>query len=726
MARVNTEERSLEVKLVYYGPAMGGKTTNLEALHRLVAPGGEVRLMSLDTHGDRTLFFDFLPMELADIAGFKLRVRLFTVPGQVHYNATRRIVLRGADACIFVADSSPDRAAMNRESLQGLRENLEANGVAPGSVPIVLQANKRDLEDAAPIDQMRASLGLEALQAHGRAVLTDMLPAVAASAQGVLETFERALRAGLSAVWRQQHLERTGLTRERLAQGVLEALDPIRARLAASGPSTRPARVPTGTRVPMTATEAEAVLPAEQLLAQAVERSVELAEQLGDQRDMARSLRGRVQDLETLNGLARVLASSLGVAEIQAATVTAAATALGQGQASLLMRGEDGTWRTLARSGGGAEDPMLKAGGQPLPETIHRMGRPVAYADIQRELALGDERLASLLLPSRTLAAVPLRQVSGRPAMLVAYGADPESPADANTIHFLSAIAGQAFLALQDAARRAEIEAHGAQLEDLVAERTAELRVAHAELRGLSELKDRILSCVNHELRTPVTKLLASAQVLERAPPGASPPKALLSGLIVQARHLAGLLDAVLSTQALLAPASDDAAAACEDLDASRLLEAVALACQDRAAARQVVLRVVPAAEGLAVRGSSGPLTVVLTQLVDNAVKFSASGAEVTLVAESAAEGRVRLLVRDSGQGIPPADRERIFNEFDQGSHDALVAKPAGLGLGLPIARRIARRMGGDVTVLDEPGARGATLCLELAAAPVPVGVAAR
>ena len=105
MARIDIRDRTLTLKIVYYGPAMGGKTTNLQSLHGFIDPARRPDLLSLDTRGDRTLFFDLLPLDLDDICGFKVKVRLFTVPGQVHYNATRRLVLRGADAAVFVADS---------------------------------------------------------------------------------------------------------------------------------------------------------------------------------------------------------------------------------------------------------------------------------------------------------------------------------------------------------------------------------------------------------------------------------------------------------------------------------------------------------------------------------------------------------------------------------------------------------------------------------------------
>jgi hypothetical protein len=186
MAQWSGGSRTLFAKLVYYGPALGGKTTNLRALHRLVDPQATTKLLTIQTSDDRTLFFDLLPVEMGQILGHRVALKLYTVPGQVRYDATRRIVLAGADAVVFVADSSRAREAENRGSLENLRINMRANGLDPAAVPILFQFNKQDVRDAAPPEEVARWLGTD--PARGFA-------AVAKDAEGVLETFIAAARA---------------------------------------------------------------------------------------------------------------------------------------------------------------------------------------------------------------------------------------------------------------------------------------------------------------------------------------------------------------------------------------------------------------------------------------------------------------------------------------------------------------------------------------------------
>src|SRR6185436_19661650 len=142
MAQWSLSDRTLYAKLVYYGPALGGKTTNLKVLHRLTDPDGKGRLVSVNTQDDRTLFFDLLPFELGSVLGYKVALKLYTVPGQVRYDATRRAVLAGADAVVFVADSDAAREGDNRQSWDNLRHNLRAARLDPADVPILVQLNK--------------------------------------------------------------------------------------------------------------------------------------------------------------------------------------------------------------------------------------------------------------------------------------------------------------------------------------------------------------------------------------------------------------------------------------------------------------------------------------------------------------------------------------------------------------------------------------------------------
>ena len=152
MAIINQATKELQVKIVYYGPAMCGKTTNLVQVHDHVqtAAGSKGKLVSLATSSDRTLFFDFLPIEAMSIKGFKTKFQLYTVPGQVIYNTTRQLVLRGVDGIVFVADSQYEKMTENVESLQNLADNLKALKLNLDDIPYVLQYNKRDLPNAAP------------------------------------------------------------------------------------------------------------------------------------------------------------------------------------------------------------------------------------------------------------------------------------------------------------------------------------------------------------------------------------------------------------------------------------------------------------------------------------------------------------------------------------------------------------------------------------------------
>jgi mutual gliding-motility protein MglA len=158
MSMINYASREINCKLVYYGPGLGGKTTNLEFVYNKVAPNSRGKLISLATETERTLFFDFLPVDLGTIRGFKTRFHLYTVPGQVYYNASRKLILKGVDGVVFVADSQIERMEANIESMQNLYDNMAQHGYNLTSIPFVVQYNKRDLPNAAPIRELQAAL----------------------------------------------------------------------------------------------------------------------------------------------------------------------------------------------------------------------------------------------------------------------------------------------------------------------------------------------------------------------------------------------------------------------------------------------------------------------------------------------------------------------------------------------------------------------------------------
>jgi len=176
MTFINYASREINCKIVYYGPGLCGKTTNLQFIYEKTNPNSKGKLISLATETDRTLFFDFLPLELGNVRGFKTRFHLYTVPGQVFYDASRKLILKGVDGVIFVADSQRERMDANVESLRNLEQNLKAQGYDIRSIPYVLQLNKRDLPSAVPVDEMKAKLSIDN---------EPVLEAIAASEEGM-------------------------------------------------------------------------------------------------------------------------------------------------------------------------------------------------------------------------------------------------------------------------------------------------------------------------------------------------------------------------------------------------------------------------------------------------------------------------------------------------------------------------------------------------------------
>ena len=213
--QLNHAQRELTVKVVYYGPGLSGKTTNLQQIHARTHAEGRSHLLKVETRDDRTLFFDMLPVFFQTRTGFKVKVKLFTVPGQVMHNATRRVVLQSADGVAFIADSRRGAAGENNSYWRDLLENMRENGLDPADVPVVIQYNKLDLPDA------RTSSELEDLRAKSK---EPIVGAVAIRGQGVLETLHSVLQLayrkmdGRSGLARNMSLSESDFLRQIFAQ----------------------------------------------------------------------------------------------------------------------------------------------------------------------------------------------------------------------------------------------------------------------------------------------------------------------------------------------------------------------------------------------------------------------------------------------------------------------------------------------------------------------------
>jgi mutual gliding-motility protein MglA len=181
MTFINYAAREINCKIVFYGPGLGGKTTNLQHIYDRTNPGAKGKLISLATETDRTLFFDFLPLDLGTVRGFKTRFHLYTVPGQVFYDASRKLILKGVDGVVFVADSQAARLEADIESLRNLDKNLKEQGYDLATIPYVLQLNKRDLPTAVSVDELYRQLNIKGEPTY---------EAVATLGTGVFETLK--------------------------------------------------------------------------------------------------------------------------------------------------------------------------------------------------------------------------------------------------------------------------------------------------------------------------------------------------------------------------------------------------------------------------------------------------------------------------------------------------------------------------------------------------------
>jgi signal recognition particle receptor subunit beta len=224
MSTIDYASREINCKIVYYGPGLGGKTTNLEHVYGTLNPTTRGKLISLDNETERTLFFDFLPVDLGAVRGFKTRFHLYTVPGQVYYNASRKLILRGVDGVVFVGDSQRERMEANQEAMQNLYDNMAEYGYDLKKLPFVIQYNKRDLPNASPIRDLQSALnpGWEVADAakmrttpdayHAGENLVERLPtgewleraqyfeAVAVTGDGVLDTLNAVSKLVLKSL----------------------------------------------------------------------------------------------------------------------------------------------------------------------------------------------------------------------------------------------------------------------------------------------------------------------------------------------------------------------------------------------------------------------------------------------------------------------------------------------------------------------------------------------
>ena len=682
MAQWNLTDRTLVAKLVYYGPALGGKTTNLQRLHALTDPDGRESLVSVNTADDRTLFFDLLPLDLGRVLGYRVAMKLFTVPGQVRYGATRRVVLSAADAVVFVADSAPGREDDNRQSWHNLRLDLRANRLDPRRVPVVVQLNKRDLAHATPAPAMENWF----LPSGERAV-----PAIATRGVGVVETFVAASRAMLERlVALAEPATRRSLDTGEIAAQIERAMAPLLARSRPEAPED--VSSPAGRPI---------VLRSEDPLENAIAGGVELGSRLADAQGRADRLEREAEALRRLSDALRISEAAFERDTVVDAVLDAAVTVVGASVAALVTRDPQG--RPVVERSRGTEV------------------RSLIDSDAGRRLAAWMAGGAGTHLALDALAAAFEVDPERRVFLLIAVRGPDRRIGDAE-VRFLGTVGAHLAAGLEKVRVHGELAAHRDRLERSVRARTLTLKRVYDDLKAAEETKDRVLSSVSHEMRTPLTAIIGAAAFLRDYDGKPSQRREMAATILEAASALEARVAAVLRVAQIGAAGKPVG----EPIDAAAVVtEALRLA----GGPGGVRVLVDPATARIA--GDLSRLARAVANLVDNARKFGPSDARIelrvvpcTLDDARGSREAIALCVLDRGPGLAAENAERAFEPFEQGG-DLLTGKPRGIGLGLFEAKTIARQHGGSLIYLPRPG-RGSEFRIVLPAAATEAGARER
>jgi signal recognition particle receptor subunit beta len=423
MVELNHRQRTIKVKIVYYGPAVGGKTTNLQVLHSNAVLARRGEMVSVHSAQDRTILFDLLPLKAAGFRGFELRLELAAVPGQAMYAATRRLVLKGADSVVFVANSAADRWDENVQCFREMTDNLVAHQLDPASLPLVVQYNKRDLPEVTPIDFMERALNARKVRS---------LPAVAVRGEGVLETFGAVLSAtmeDLAVRYQVVDLGRGQPLQKWVKQALLdmfghESLGPppddeddrppvtLLARVnEAPPPDRRSVRVDLPEDALRMASKGPSARANETLVDSYADVTARLTSEMAEMRDQRERLRRSLEQLQTLSTAAQDLMAGQPREPTLRLTLEPLAEAAGSRYASLLMPVEGAPLKVIALRGL-SEDPLLRLrSGQRVLDRLLQDTEPRVQHSAD-SLDLG-EALQDAPPSFASVASVPLRTASG-------------------------------------------------------------------------------------------------------------------------------------------------------------------------------------------------------------------------------------------------------------------------------------------------------------------------
>ena len=711
MVQFDNQYRQIKIKIVYYGPAVGGKTTCLQHIHRVTDPQRRTKLYSLNTASDRTLFFDLLSLNLGRIRGFRLTLQLYTVPGQVQYNATRRTVLAGADGVVFVADSQVDQKDANLQSLENLWQNMAAIGLERRTLPVVLQYNKRDLEDIQTVDEMDAALNTEERPSY---------PTIATTGEGILDAFATIGERTLVSVADKLGVGTNPKAIERLQEQMRKAMQPF---MPADGEAP-----PDDIEVTVSSEDVDPneALSEDALVGEAVRANMVMTDLNTRLDNVSRQLEHKVRVMDAISQFGRAVSNEHDPAKVLRLLITDTIRLLQAQGASVLIVPGAGKLREAVVHGF-KKDPLLSAAnenGRSLATGILDALQPKL---VVREI---DGESESLMLRAvegagfTSAVAIPLVTRERVVGLLTAYGDDDRAYLDEDDLQLAGVLGSTAAMGYANAIAWRQMQDVSRGLEEKVEERTVDLRRtlaesrrlaedlsekntllenAHRDLEALDEVKNELINRLSLEFRTPVTSLFTAAKVLNREVDAPAEKKTRLVTIIHdEAEKLLEMIQSIFQASVLTAGARELER---RPTPAQDLFRKAVAPLRDLAKERDVRLHVLIPSGLDTISCERDSTEAALRAVIKNGIEFTHDGGEVKLEVRRVNRGDVpwlQLRITDTGTGITEHDLPQVCEAFWQKEIEG-GGKRYGVGLGLTIAKRVMENHGGSITVSSTP-----------------------
>ncbi|HQO19993.1 MAG TPA: ATP-binding protein [Acidobacteriota bacterium] len=679
MVQFRNREKEILFKVVYYGPALGGKTTNLEVLHKITDPDGHTTLTSLKTAEDRTLFFDLLPFDLGEIQGYHIRVQVYTVPGQVHYNTTRKIVLSGADSIIFVADSQPAKMKDNYVSWENMKANLMANSMNLETIPVIIQGNKQDLAGA--VGEETLLKGMQ-LKETFEVVLSSAL-----TGEGVVETFKKAVVKSLVAFSDRFKLKQKGVTGEKLESSLDKFFEPFKERVLVEEDKKIPSLEAT---VPLVG------MSEEEQLSAALKSTTEIAEQYNEVERLSNFLSSRLEEMKILHEIG-LKSENINNPEDLAVVSLRALSGFKKNLSYTLFKLEKGGIKPILLIGHGA-DPLFQLGNTSVGNFavgLIEKKEPERLDDL--ELRLEEVTGQIFPLPSSVISLflgkkeTPLYAIFAYSAVKTGLSSYDEK--------FLRLFQDMVSSKVAAAELFLEIKKCNDELERKVIERTAELSGTVEKLKELDEIKKAFLNSVSHQIITPLTNIKTRNDFLVRHPEmWPQKGREFLLDMGGSIEKLQSLISDLLSYNCIKEPITG------ENCNMGTVLENELFSFAGKLGEKKIKVSTQKEGEPVEYPINREDTALLMRQLLDNAIKYSPMNSQIKVFLINE-EKRVIFSVRDYGPGFPKEKREFNHEPVSDKSPGAQAFVGDGLGMGLFFVREILSKYRGSMHIDDmNPG----------------------